>query len=250
MKRFCLALVLAAPFFVGGYATAPVRRAVAADPAALVAPPAVSVAVGRMARIELQTTCKSVVCVNLADDVSDVFREYTESGYTFRFLAPVPGVYKLVFVGAVADRPVTGVTVVTVTGTVPPAPPGPDPPKPPSPDPPIPGEGLRVLMVYESADLAKYPKAQRDVLYSETIRAYLRDKCAKGPDGKTPECRWWDQNVDTANESKTWQDVFKRERKSLPWIVIGAGKAGGYEGPLPPDIDSTMALIKKYGEVK
>jgi hypothetical protein len=125
----------------------------------------------------------------------------------------------------------------------PPVPPGPK-PDPPSPA-PIPAAGLRVLIVYETADATKMPVAQQSILYGKPFRDYLNAKCALGPDGKTREWRIWDQNVATSAESKTWQDAMARPRASVPWLVVSNGKAG-WEGPLPANVDAAMAIIKKF----
>lgn len=139
------------------------------------------------------------------------------------------------------------VTVGTPTPPVPPVPPAPPVPPVPPPDPaPIPAAGLRVLIVYESAELAKLPAAQSNVLYAKSVRDYLNSKCPAGPDGKTKEWRIWDKDVDTAGESKLWQDAMRRPRKGTPWVLISTG-VGGYEGPLPATADETLALLKKYG---
>lgn len=143
--------------------------------------------------------------------------------------------------------------IQTVTA---PQPPPPDPPAPPTPVPPptpptpvdpapIPADGNRVLIVYETADLTNYPAAQTNVLYAKQVRDYLRSKCVVGPDGKTREWRIYDKDLDLSGESPLWRDAMKRDRKSLPWIVISTGKTG-YEGPLPADVPSTLALLKKY----
>ncbi len=130
---------------------------------------------------------------------------------------------------------------------VPPTPPVPPiPPLPPKPDPPIPAPGLRVLIVYETADLGKLPAGQLAALYSADVRAYLNAKCVKGPDGKTAEWRLWDRDISVVGESKLWQDAMARPRKSLPSVIISNG-ATGYEGPLPSSIAETLALLKKFG---
>jgi hypothetical protein len=159
------------------------------------------------------------------------------------FTADAPGRYRVVAYcarGDVASPP----AVCTVVVGESPAPPTPTPPTPtPS---PIPGDGLRVLIVYESAELSKLPPAQATVLYSPEVRGYLDTHCAKGPDGKTPEWRVWDQNVPTGAEAKAWQDAMARKRDRLPWLVVGNGKAG-FEGPLPATVDETLMLLKLYG---
>ncbi len=117
---------------------------------------------------------------------------------------------------------------------------------PPSPA-PIPGDGLRVLMVYSKDDLGKIPYQQELALYDQSIIKYLNAKCPKGPDGQTPERRLWEAGVTgLENESKLWQDAFKRPRTSSPWIIVSNGKTG-FEGPLPANVADTLALLKKYG---
>jgi hypothetical protein len=125
--------------------------------------------------------------------------------------------------------------------------PGPGPkPDPPSPA-PIPGAGLRVLIVYETADSAKLPPAQQSILFGQPMRDYLNAKCVVGPDGKTKEWRIWDKDVATGSVTKLWQDAMKRPRQSLPWVVISNGTSG-FEGPLPADVDAMKKLIDTYAK--
>lgn len=127
---------------------------------------------------------------------------------------------------------------------VPPIPPVPPPPPPPGPA-PIPSPGLRVLMIYESASLSTMPDAQRAILYDQGIRAYLDSTTPKGSDGKTPEYRIWDKDVNASGDDKLWQTAFARPRTSIPWLIVSNGTSG-YEGPLPATVADTMSLIKKY----
>jgi hypothetical protein len=144
------------------------------------------------------------------------------------------------------------VSIGKAPGPTPPGPP--DPPEPPGPTPPptpsvvpIPGAGFRALIVYESSEVGKLPAKQSTILYSKAIRTYLNEKAAAGPGG-WKEWRIYDKDIDTSNESKTWQDAMKRPRASLPWIVLSNGdKKIGYEGPLPNDVPATLELMKKYG---
>jgi hypothetical protein len=78
------------------------------------------------------------------------------------------------------------------------------------------------------------------------VRDYLRGKCVVGADGKTSEFRIWDKDVDAAADAKHWQDALKRPRASTPWLIVSDGKSG-YEGPLPANVDETLALLKKFG---
>ena len=135
----------------------------------------------------------------------------------------------------------------TVEGLVPP--PGPNPPPPPPGPSPIPVEGFRALIIYETSELSKMPAAQSNILYAQSVRDYLNAKCVVGPDSKTREWRIWDKDVSTDAESKLWQDAMKRKRDSVPWLIISTGK-GGFEGPLPANVDETLVLLKKYGDVK
>lgn len=134
-----------------------------------------------------------------------------------------------------------------VIGDVPPVPPGPVPPVPPGPVPPIPGDGLAVLIVYESAELAKLPEAQRGVIFGATVRDYLNRKCAPDPAvASWKRFRIWDKDLDLAAEHQLWRDAMARPRKSVPWIVVSNGKAG-FEGPLPATVDEAMKLLRQFG---
>ncbi len=129
------------------------------------------------------------------------------------------------------------VTIGDPAPPIPPKPPGPTP----DPDPfQSTAEGLKVLIVYESEDLTKYPAEQAAVLTNKEVRSLLNSKA---------EGTWhiWDKDVNTSNESAMWQKVMKRSRKSLPWIVIGNGKSG-FEGPLPATSSATIELINKYAK--
>lgn len=133
-------------------------------------------------------------------------------------------------------------------GPIPPPKPKPDPdPKPDPVDPaaPIPVPGLRVLVVYESADIPRMPAAQSAILFSAKVREYLNAACVVGADGRTREWRMWDKDTATDGEAKLWQDAMKRPRGTVPTVLISNGKSG-YEGPLPATADEFLALLRKY----
>lgn len=134
--------------------------------------------------------------------------------------------------------------VLTVSGAGPNPPPEPD-PIPPGPEPPIPGDSNRVLIVYESSQLSSLPPAQSVLMSSANVRDYLRKKCSLGPDGKTPEFRIWDKDVDASNVSQVWKDAMAMPRTAVPWIVVSNGKTG-FAGPLPADEATLLTLLKKY----
>jgi hypothetical protein len=123
--------------------------------------------------------------------------------------------------------------------------PGPNPPQPIDPA-PIPVAGFRVLIVFEEKDASKLPLGQHSAIYGKQIRDYLNAKCVIGADGKTKD--WWilDQNVNTVNMQKHWQDAMARKRTTLPWLIVSDGKTG-YEGPLPLTLEETMKILKKVG---
>lgn len=165
-----------------------------------------------------------------------------------------PGVYRVWALTAkgnlISPRAECVITIGTPPPPVPPVPPVPPippvPPVPPQPPAPIPADGFRVLIVYESAESGKIPASQQAILFTQSVRAYLNERCAAGADGKTKEWRMWDKDVDTSAETKVWQDAMKRPRQQVPWIVISDGKTG-FEGPLPGNVADTLSLLKKYG---
>lgn len=145
-------------------------------------------------------------------------------------------------------------TIQGAPAPVPPKPPTPTPPGPtpptPTPDPvdpaPIPVVGFRVLVVYDGPTLTKLPASQQAAIFAADVRAYLNDKCAVGADGKTREWRMWPADTDVSQAEDVWQFAMKRQRASLPWIIVSNGKTG-FEGKLPGSKDELLALLKKYG---
>jgi hypothetical protein len=146
---------------------------------------------------------------------------------------------------------------VLIMGQVPPDPPdpgpGPKPPDPPGPKPPTPGPspisgtGLQVLLIEESADRAKLPEKQLQILASPAVKAYLNSHC--GPDDDYPKAwAFFDKDVDTSGLHKKWQDAVKRPRTQTPWLIIASNSdKGSYEGPLPASVEEMLTLLKKYG---
>ena len=129
---------------------------------------------------------------------------------------------------------------------VPPVPPTPpDPPTPVDPSPFV-GDGLRVLITYETQDVGNLKPGHQAAIFGKQVRELLDQKCVMGPDGKTHEWRIWDKDVAVGDESDIWKAAAKRDKKSIPWIAIGNGKSG-FEGPLPDRVEDTIALINKFG---
>lgn len=112
----------------------------------------------------------------------------------------------------------------------------------------FPGDGLRVYVVFESEDLPKYPAAQVNAMSAGVVREYLNSKVPVGPDGKTYEYRFFDQNV--VPDVPAFAAVHKKTRATLPWVYISNGKPGAannYDGPLPADTHAFLALLKRIG---
>lgn len=150
-----------------------------------------------------------------------------------------PGRYRILCYSGNADGPSDPVTVtVVIGGAVKPDPVKPDPVKPDESSSPFAGDGLRVLIVYEKDDLPTLPQSQIAVLTGTELRDYLATRAKD----------WRAFDKDQTPADAVWADAMKRDRKSVPWILVGNGKAG-HEGPLPATIADTIALIKKY-EVK
>jgi len=136
-------------------------------------------------------------------------------------------------------------TAIAVVGPRPPPTPDDDDPKPPAPDqePPIDGDGLRVLIVYESSELNQLTADQRDIFYGQTVRKYLTENCVQ--QDRYSEWRILDQDTSFVDAGSRWVKALARPRTSLPWILISNGKTG-YEGPLPATASETIELIKRY----
>lgn len=214
--------------------------------------------VGQIIPITAQGTASDVRWSSSDRGLSIADRSLLSDPNTILVASSVPGTYIISAHGSLhnhsTDIATTRVTISGV-GPTPPIPPGPIPvppgPKPPDPTPPgppapIPGDGLRVLMVYESAELSKMPAAQNAALYSKQVENYLNSHCPPGVDGKTKDWRIWDKDVDTSGEAKIWQDAMKRPWGGAPWIIISNGKTG-YEGKLPATEADLLTLIKTYG---
>lgn len=146
----------------------------------------------------------------------------------------------------------------------PPNPPKPDPPVPPTPkpDPPIVGDGLRVLILFETSDQSKLGKGHQSIIYGATARSFLGESTVLGPDGKTREYRIYDKDVVSTGDFQHWQDAIKRARgkindygapkpdpnkpgmtiPAVPWLVASNGKTG-FEGPLPDDYEKFKGIV-------
>lgn len=203
------------------------------------APEVVTVRPGRLAKVEATTAAAGVVRWINVHDALDLIE--SETGRWVIVSSQVPGKYRIACYADAGGPP--SYVLVVVEGTRPPAPKPDDPPDPKPDDPkPKPTGGLRVLIVYESADLAKVPEAQQAILYGMTVRKALNDACEQ--DGTVKGWRIFDKDVDASSDTKGWADLLKRSRTSLPWVVMTRGGEVVHEGALPADQSAFLALLK------
>ena len=166
------------------------------------------------------------------------------------------GRYQFVAVASLQDEH-TRVDFSVVIGTPPVVvvpPPGPGPVNPQPPVSPI--AGMRVLTIWESD--TPLPKDWNDSLTSTEVIDYLNQKCLKGPDGKTPERRTFDEDVSLSQLPKPWQDLRSALPDELPFVHSGMhqiphvaiGDSSGvvvHRGPYPRSDVEALSLFKKFG---
>ncbi len=151
----------------------------------------------------------------------------------------------------VVGTPVLPPTVTPPVVVPPVTPPVSPPPPPPT---PTPLAGMRVLVIYETD--TPLPRTYQNALYSQEVLTYLNAKCLKGPDGKTPERRYFDDDASMTNMAKPWQDLRAKLPAQAPMssdgytpqIAIGdrAGNAV-YVGAYPETDTAALALLKQFG---
>lgn len=218
-------------------------------------PPVKDAPLNRLVRIEVSTTTKETQLIPPPGEgvKFDAFQEFSAvpGKLFYRVQCYEPGVYRFIFVGATGDGKVEYSTTDLTAGIPPTPPPTPDPVDPPTPGPgpgptptpaPIPLEGFRALMVYDAATLARLPASQQAIFYSPEVRGLLNSLCVPGP--KNREWRVLPSETNMDADAEHWRNAMKRERKSLPWLILSNGKTG-YEGPLPSTVEETVGLIKK-----
>jgi len=112
---------------------------------------------------------------------------------------------------------------------------------------PFPSDGLRVLILEETADRGKLPRSQLEILSSTTLVKWLNQHCVK--DG------WRKLDDDTTAEelklaAPVWQKAFEQTKAdakgTTPWIAVTDGRSGE-SVPLPKTEAELMTLLAKYG---
>jgi hypothetical protein len=132
---------------------------------------------------------------------------------------------------------------------------GGDVPKPPGPAPivepvkpaPIPEAGFRVMVIREVTDKGLTP-AQLSALSSAEFVDYLEANCVKDSGGR-PEWRLFDLTTAPTLESDLWQKAYALALSKVPGnsLLVSNGITGDVI-PLPADLPSIMAEVKKYKE--
>ena len=111
--------------------------------------------------------------------------------------------------------------------------------------PPIDKQGLHVLIVVESEDIATMPPQQREILFNLKTRVYLNRRCVLASDG-TPSWRVLDQDTEFPDVcDSVWCKTLARDRTEVPWLVVSNGKTG-IEMPLPKTMEEFIAVVEKF----
>lgn len=137
--------------------------------------------------------------------------------------------------------------VVVVVGDVTPGPgPGPTPPDPT----PIPEGPMRVLIIFESADLSDATKTTEEqrtgILRSLKFQNMLTDRTDKNGPNKRGWNIWEKDQKGVELADKFWQDAFARPHPKTPYIHIFKGDKIVHEGELPKTVKEATDLINRY----
>lgn len=192
------------------------------------------------------------------DGAAEPLRLRDESGApVLAFFSPTPGRYVVTLTAQVPMEgldPFGEATHVVVVGGVPPKPPGPE-PVPPEPTPdvdPVPGQGFRVILLYETDSLQTMPASQVPIFTAGDVRSYLKSKTpiVNG----VPEFRVWDDDYTAermAYETPEWRAAYERAKTDangrLPWLLILRDSAVLASEPLPANVADTLTLLRKHG---
>jgi hypothetical protein len=134
---------------------------------------------------------------------------------------------------AVTNASLIEFTLQVATGTDPPKP---DPPKPdPTSANPFNDDSFHVLIVYDTSK--PLPATQISAMNGVAVETYIKSK---------GDSRIYAHTETGEHDVAVYAAAMKREKKSLPWIMVGKGKSG-YEGPMPANTVDMLTLLKKYG---
>lgn len=112
--------------------------------------------------------------------------------------------------------------------------------------PEAPGQGMRVLMVYESSKKSTWPSEQAAAFDSTEIIKYLDSHCGKEKTGN-PGWRKFDEDTQNRGDLKLYEDMLDRkDRKSLPWLYIDKGTRH-YSDKFPENTETLKKVLESYG---
>lgn len=171
-----------------------------------------------------------------------------QNGSSIAFSAGSSGEYR--WVVSVREGEIATPSLVTITvgkrpeptPDVDPVPDDDDPPVPvPDVEPILPGDGFRVMILYESGD--RLPAGQAAIITSARLRDYIESK------GGKDSYRIWDDDLTEANlrgQSTEWRTGFanaKKAAESAPWLVATNGSKQ-VSVALPHDVDTTLQVLQ------
>lgn len=197
---------------------------------------------GQLIVVKADTDCPALVWLVLDPGLSQIPPELLKDTTTAVLLAAKDGTYRILAIGAKADKPVlSGECKITIGKPVPPPPP--DPPKPP--DPPTPPTGdVRVLLVYDKQ--VPLSTGQQNALFSSEVADYLSRVCIR--EGAVSSWRVWDLHPEITDKEpqairEMW-DAIKGMVSNPPYVVVAVGKQIKLL-PLPASSADLVALLKK-----
>jgi hypothetical protein len=108
-------------------------------------------------------------------------------------------------------------------------------------------DNLSVLIMYESADLPKYPISQRSVMQSTDLQVFMNRTLPRDTSSQ-PLWRILDKDVTFPATCDTtfckWMGTL--DKSKLPLLVLGNKDKIVFQGPLPEDTEQVKALITKH----
>lgn len=175
-----------------------------------------------------------------------------KGGYSpFGFLATapsIPGTYRFICIarGQVDGKWLYSATTFSVAVGTTPVPPKPDDPVDPidPPPPPAPKGVARVMFLSESS--ANMTREQINILNSTVLRDFLKS-IVEVDERNTYGWRFWDKDIDTSYEAKTWQDFWakvKSDPTPLPRVSILYDDGQTETVPLPETEQSLIDELK------
>ncbi len=100
---------------------------------------------------------------------------------------------------------------------------------------PFPGEGKRLLIVYQTEQaMSNAPPSQSIIMLSTRLRKWL--------DGNAIEYRFLDADVTIQTGDKKWSEALSIPRQSYPWVMYSNGVTG-FSKPLQSSIEELKSDI-------